>query len=229
VWSARREEIFSYLISSGADVICLQEAPRGYYEDLKTNLSDAFLFSENIPNLILVKKDQFQILQEGSFYLSETPGVKSIGWDAKNERSCQWVLLEHLSDGARFFVYNTHFDHMGVRARMESAKMVAEELRTLEYPYFLLGDLNSTEENYPYKTLSSLLTDCSKAAPLTDGGTTAHSWGEKADDAGLSIDFILACPINIETKSFRILRDRWGEGNFYSDHYAVYAQTEFFY
>ncbi len=225
----RKKPLSDYLLKLSADVIMLQEAPREWYGPLKENLSDFYFFSVDLPNMILVKKDRFTVCEEGAFYLSETPEIKSVGWDAKNERSCQWVLLENKENGARFFAYNTHLDHVGVKARMESAKMIAAHAKSLEYPYLLGGDLNCEGESYPYKTLSEAFIDCRKEAVEADIGSTYHGWGKYADDRLYQIDFLFACPINMKVNTFRILRDRWGEGNFYSDHYAVLSQMEIFY
>lgn len=225
----RKKPLSDYFRKLSPDVILLQEAPREWYAPLKDTLSDLYFFSTDLPNMILVKKERFSIRQEGAFYLSETPETKSVGWDAKNERSCQWVLLENVENGARFFVYNTHLDHVGVRARMESAKMIAEELKTLEYPYLLGGDLNCEGESYPYKTLCEVLLDCRKEAAESESGSTYHGWGRISDEKGYQIDFLFACPINVKINTFHILRDRWGEGNFYSDHYAVCSEIEILY
>ena len=225
----RKKPLSDYFRKISSDVILLQEAPREWYAPLMDTLSDLYFFSADLPNIILVKKERFSICQEGAFYLSETPEKKSVGWDAKNERSCQWVLLENAENGARLFVYNTHLDHVGVKARMESAKMIAENLKTLEYPYLLGGDLNCKEESYPYNTLCEVLLDCRKEAAETDSGSTYHGWGSISDEKGYQIDFLFACPINVKINTFHILRDRWGEGNFYSDHYAVRSEMEILY
>lgn len=53
----------------------------------------------------------------GTWWLSQTPDVPSVGWDAKYPRTATWVLLRDTRNGKDFYFVNTHLDHKGVDAR----------------------------------------------------------------------------------------------------------------
>jgi endonuclease/exonuclease/phosphatase family metal-dependent hydrolase len=100
---------------------------------------------------IFFKKDQFKVLQENTFWLSETPDKISKGWDAALNRVCTYVLLKDSKTKQVFWIFNTHLDHIGEVARTNSIQLILtkiKELNTKNYPVFLMGDFNSepTEE-----------------------------------------------------------------------------------
>jgi endonuclease/exonuclease/phosphatase family metal-dependent hydrolase len=100
---------------------------------------------------IFFKKDQFKVLQENTFWLSETPDKISKGWDAALNRVCTYALLKDSKTKLTFWVFNTHLDHIGEVARTNSIQLILtkiKELNTKKYPVFLMGDFNSepTEE-----------------------------------------------------------------------------------
>ena len=72
----------------------------------------------------------FKVIIDSTFWLSETPGIPSNGWDANLNRICTYGLFEHLQTKARIWVMNTHFDHRGKMARENSASHSARFLST---------------------------------------------------------------------------------------------------
>lgn len=82
----------------------------------------------------------------GSFWLSETPEVAgSKSWDSSLPRICTFARFTERTTGQGIAVFNTHFDHIGDRARLESAKLVAARIAARVHPdepFVLLGDLN---------------------------------------------------------------------------------------
>jgi endonuclease/exonuclease/phosphatase family metal-dependent hydrolase len=57
--------------------------------------------------------------------------------------------LRDQENNQSFFVFTTHFDHVGVKAREESAKLIYKKVQELggdRLPVFLTGDLNLTPE-----------------------------------------------------------------------------------
>ncbi len=95
---------------------------------------------------IFTRKDRYQVLDQGIFWLSETPDVVgSRGWDAALPRIAGWVKLQdRWCDPDTFFVFNTHFDHMGTIAREKSAELLKERMATIAagLPVILMGDFN---------------------------------------------------------------------------------------
>src|SRR4030043_245448 len=77
------------------------------------------------------KKTRFLLLRQGLFWLSETPGIPSRGWDAALNRICVYGLFESLNTRHRFIVFNTHLDHIGVLAREKSIELILEKTDAL--------------------------------------------------------------------------------------------------
>jgi len=68
-------------------------------------------------------------MESGTFWLSRTPNTPSKGWDAMCYRIVTWVLFPVQIDGeeqdTKYVLYmNTHWDHWGSTAVMESAKLI---------------------------------------------------------------------------------------------------------
>lgn len=79
-----------------------------------------------------------------------------MGWDAALTRICTWVKLENKSDGKIFFVFNTHFDHIGTAARKNSAALIKNTAFTIAHniPVIIMGDFNSEPESEAYQTMT---------------------------------------------------------------------------
>ena len=83
-------------------------------------------------NAIFYLRDKFELLEKKSIWLSETPDTCSRGWDADYNRMATFVTLRDKNNGKELTYINTHFDHVGRVARIESAKMIAERIKSLQ-------------------------------------------------------------------------------------------------
>ena len=109
-------------------------------------------------NPVLFRKDRFRLLGWSTFWLSEEPGNPgSKGWDAACARVVTWARLLDLWTGATLVAFNTHFDHVGDRARRESARLILSEVPRIAAgaPFVLTGDFNCTREDAAYLALVS--------------------------------------------------------------------------
>lgn len=80
---------------------------------------------------IFYKKSKFKLLDSNTFWLSKEPTkVNSKGWDAALPRIVTWVKLKDNYSGKVFYFFNTHFDHKGKIAQIESAKLLKEKIKT---------------------------------------------------------------------------------------------------
>lgn len=103
---------------------------------------------------IFYNSERFNLIEEDTFWLSDTPEVPgSIGWDAAITRVATWARFLDLKNNRRFFVLNTHFDHVGQEARVNSAGLIIEKVSELAGgdPVIVMGDLNVTEQNEAYE------------------------------------------------------------------------------
>ncbi|MBR1469189.1 MAG: endonuclease/exonuclease/phosphatase family protein [Prevotella sp.] len=123
---------------------------------------------------IFYKNDRLQLLDQGNFWLSETPDVPGLGWDAACVRVCTWGKFAPIDRGASseiFYFFNLHMDHVGVTARREAAKLVVKIIREIAAPealVFLTGDFNvdQNDEIYRIFTDSGILKDSYECARL---------------------------------------------------------------
>ena len=123
----------------------------------------------------MYRKDRFEQLEKGTFWLSKTPskpGSKS--WDSSLPRIASWVRLRDKRDrGRELVLINTHFDHRGRQAREEAAKIIRRRVTELgsEARVVVTGDFNAAEGSAPYR---ALLAPDGSAAVLLDSYRTAH-------------------------------------------------------
>lgn len=122
--------------------------------------------------------NKFEVLDKGDFWYSETPEIPGKGWDAECcNRICSWVKLKDKKNGKSFYVFNSHFDHQGKKARIESAKLMVKKIVEIanDAPVIAMGDFNSTPESEQIATIGKVLNDSyriTKTAPYGPVGTT---------------------------------------------------------
>ena len=65
------------------------------------------------------------------------------------------VEFRDLATDRKFFFYNTHFDHVGEKARKESARLLIRDIgeRTGGRGVIVTGDLNCTASSEAYRLL----------------------------------------------------------------------------
>lgn len=111
---------------------------------------------------IFYNKNKYQLHVQNTFWLSETPEVPSKGWDAAYPRICTYLQLSDKKSNKKFWVFNTHFDHVGVKAREEAALLILQKIRKLnteKLPVILMGDFNLTEDSEVINYINSFLKD----------------------------------------------------------------------
>jgi len=183
---------------------------------------------------IYYKKDRFELLEDDTFWLSETPDeVGSVGWDAALPRIVTWGKFSDNKTGKIFFTFNTHFDHIGELAREESAALILEKIQEIaaDMPVVLTGDFNTTENDDPYKVLTGekggmdiSLEDGFYAAEYGHYGPTSTWNGFKEIVPDRRIDFIFTNG-GFDVIQHAILADHQ-DGRFPSDHLPVAADIE---
>lgn len=119
---------------------------------------------------IFYKKEKYQLLENGNFWLSPITNKPNKGWDAALPRICTWGKFRETQTGFTFYFFNLHMDHIGVVARRESAKLVLDTIRKMkgDIPTVLTGDFNVDQYNESYTLLhtSGILKDAYELAPV---------------------------------------------------------------
>jgi endonuclease/exonuclease/phosphatase family metal-dependent hydrolase len=177
---------------------------------------------------IFYKKDCFEILESGNFWLSETPDMPGKGWDATCcNRICSWVKFKEIKTGKTFYFFNVHFDHEGKIARIESGKLMVKKIREIakDNPVISTGDFNSTSETEQIQLLSTYLNDSKQVTQLPPYGPdgTFTTRFVNPIHAG-RIDYIFVSN-GIQVLKYATLTDN--DGQYYpSDHIPVAAEVE---
>jgi endonuclease/exonuclease/phosphatase family metal-dependent hydrolase len=235
-WPNRSKDVGALLDFHKADIFGLQEALIGQIEDIKKQLpnmewvgigrDDGKKAGEFSPLFYNSKK--FKALKSGWFWLSQTPEKPSLGWDAACNRVCTWLLLETDKKDRQFMVFNTHFDHQGVKARTESAKLILrkiKELNTSKLPVILTGDFNLTPEQEPIAVITKELQDSHSITKEAAYGPTGTFNGFKFDSPLKDrIDYVFVNNL-VEVKQYGVLTDS-KDLRYPSDHLPVFVNLE---
>ncbi len=214
------------------DTVGVQECTYQWYKKLTRSLEDyAFVgvgrdtgdLSVNCGEIsgILYKKDKYNLIDSGTFWLSETSDEVSFGWDAACRRVCTWVVLEEKETGKQLAHVNTHLDHVGAEARTNGLKMVTDKAESFDIPTVVTGDFNFNKYSGLYNQMvATSLNDTSETASIKMSGKTFHAYN--GGESGTPIDFVLTNGKITEVKNYVIVRDLIN--NIYtSDHYPIYA------
>ena len=245
-WDERRPHVASVIQFHQADLVGVQEAHRRQLDEMVADMPEYEWFGvcrtegSTHPNpdgefsAILYCKDRFERLDGNTFWLSETPDVPgSKGWDAALPRIVTWAKFKDKLTGKIFFHFNTHFDHIGEVARLESSKLILQKMKTIagEMPVIVTGDFNSYETDPPYLAMidsSSTyhVTDAITISKLPHHGPLATFAGNFQISGMIDhrIDYIFVRK-KIEVIRHGILSDSWN-GNLASDHLPVLAEIK---
>ncbi|MBM1107665.1 endonuclease/exonuclease/phosphatase family protein [Aurantibacter crassamenti] len=175
---------------------------------------------------ILYDTSRFKVLQQNTFWLSETPDKVSKGWDASLERICTYGLFEEKETGKKIYIFNTHFDHRGVKARAESANLIVQKINEINkenLPVVFMGDLNLPPESKPIQFLQSKLSDGQKITQKAFYGPTGTSSGFDHNRVlKKRIDYIFVN--DLEVKEYIHIDDRMENNQHISDHLPILAK-----
>ena len=178
---------------------------------------------------IFYLKDQVELLDGGTFWLSQTPDTPSIGWDAACKRSCTWTKMRMKDTGKEFAYINTHIDYAGKVAQRESMALICKcfaQIAPADTPAFLTADFNALTNDPVFEPLNAEMLDAREMAPVTDRRATYNSY--KAGDENNPdrvIDHIFFR--GAEAHTFKVLRDKDYGAPFISDHYPVVMTATF--
>ncbi|MBL9189702.1 MAG: endonuclease/exonuclease/phosphatase family protein [Opitutaceae bacterium] len=238
-WAKRIELFFAPIPAFAPDLIGFQEVLADQHDAIVARLGD-LAFSGVARNdgkrsgewsLVGYRRERFELLDSGTFWLSETPEVAgSKSWDAAITRICSWVRLRDRTSGRDFVFANTHFDHRGTIARLESAKLLSARLPKLAAggPAILVGDFNINEDTPAYgefvrPTAPGAIRwiDAYRAVHPVRSPEEASFNGFKGTVKGSRIDFVFHTD-HFTARSATI--DRMSRaGRYPSDHYPVTA------
>lgn len=237
-WPYRKDNAASQVLFHEVHILGVQEALHHQLTDLKQRLANfAYTGAGRDDGLqkgeysaIFYDSTRLQVLQSQTFWLSTTPEVPgSKGWDANITRIVTWAKFRDRRTKKQFFVFNTHFDHIGKVARAESAKLLIRKVGEIagKMPSIITGDFNATPAQEPIQIITNQndplhLID-SKAVSATPhyGPTGTFNGFRSKEDSNEPIDhiFIKNGPAVLKHAT---LSQTW-KGRFSSDHFPVLA------
>lgn len=239
-WSNRRSAVIGTITDHAPHLLGMQEALRFQFDEIGTALAryrrsgvgrdDGRAAGEHAA--ILVDTTRFSVLDDGTFWLSDTPEVPgSMHWGNRITRVTSWVRLVDRATTDTLRVFNAHWDHESQPSRERSAALLLERLARGEAgtdAILVMGDFNAGEAN---PAVRSLLADAGvrlsdvHAVRVPDQGWGGTFHGFRGDTTGERIDAILAGPGWV-VRDAGIDRRKWGPV-WASDHFAVWAVLEY--
>lgn len=178
---------------------------------------------------IFYNRDKVKVLDSDTFWLSEDTSQPNRGWDAQLPRICTWAKFESLESGKQFYVFNTHFDHVGVKARSESATLIIKKVREIagSSTVILTGDFNIDQRNEAYKRLSGsdMFNDSYDVAYLVYANNGTSNGFDNTKTSDRRIDHIFVTN-NVKVEKYGILTDTY-HNRFPSDHFPVMVKVVF--
>lgn len=150
-WPHRQDMVADLIRYEAPDVVGLQEVLLHQKEMLEGALADYSFVGVGRDDGAETgefsplgwRTDRFDLVDSGTFWLSPTPELPGKGWDAAYPRIATWAMLRDRGSGQLIRVLNTHFDHVGFRAKLESAAALAQWVGRENMPTIVLGDFNS--------------------------------------------------------------------------------------
>ena len=235
-WVNRKADVARVIKKYDFDIFGVEEVGNKNQEaDLKALIPDYTYFGKGRDNQagtegeqigLFYKTKRFSAKDKGFFFLSETPEVMSKGWDAAYRRMCVWIRFQDSKTKAEFYVFCSHFDHMGVKARVESARLIEQRVKKIVAgkPVLFLGDLNTApDETDMYKILHAAFDDSREIAakPAIGSVGTFNNYDVSKILLPVSerIDYIFCKKIKVF--SYRVISDRFSDKTYPSDHFPV--------
>jgi len=241
-WEQRRAAVFEVIEAFRVDVLGVQEALHFQLEEIDAALpgyrrigvgrDDGVEAGEYAA--ILVDSARFEVLDEGTFWFSDTPGTPgTTSWGNSIPRICTWARLLDGASGRTFLVYNVHWDHQSQPSRERSAGLLMEMIArwSAGQPVLVTGDFNAGEENPAFRRLvapdgaagsaaNTTLFDTFRALHPDATGVGTFN-GFEGTTTGDKIDAVLASE-HWAVLAAQIVRSAL-QGRYPSDHFPVVA------
>lgn len=236
-WEFRKDKAIDMLDFYTPDVFGVQEAMPSQMKFINEKLADYNYVGVGREDgeqsgeysAIFYNTKKFNLIENSTFWLSETPDEISLGWDAAYKRICTYALFETIESKERIWVFNTHFDHKGEKAKLESMKLIIKTIKEFtkddDFPVILMGDFNLTKKHESYVLISDFMEESSEISLKKHYGPEGTFNGFiPTYEAKDKIDFIFVS--NLEVYKHVHIDDKRNNGMCISDHYPVYVEFE---
>ena len=235
-WKIRRNKISQILVQYSPSIIGIQEGLLNQVQYIDSSLIDYDYVGVGRDDgkkkgefcAIYFDTTRYVLSKNSTFWLSETPDTISVGWDAALERICTYGLFKDRITKKEFWVFNTHFDHIGVVAREKSSELILKRIDKINrqsLPVVLMGDFNSTPNSPPIKELKTELNDALKISLEKLQGPRGTFNGFNEDlPIEKRIDYIFTNDLKV--LSYTHINDRLNNNRHISDHLPVMIKIQ---
>ncbi|MBO4551235.1 MAG: endonuclease/exonuclease/phosphatase family protein, partial [Bacteroidaceae bacterium] len=257
-WNTRRTYLINLVNFQQPDLLGVQEALKAQMDDMANGLkgyayigvgrNDGGTSGEY--SAIFYRKDRMVLLDNGDFWLSDTPWKPSKGFPSKGGstsyyRICSWGKFYDKLTGKVVYHFNTHLD-LDETNRQQSfylIKQKIQEIASTTAPVIVSGDYNAVQTGDAYKLFlnSGFLYDCYTKATtaqrfITNGtcpGFDANNYSTVSGELR-RIDHIFISKA-FDLKHYGVLNPCYystsGSATYYeraySDHSPVFAKLAF--
>jgi len=234
-WPNRREKLVSQIQFYTPDIFGIQEGLPHQVKYIEDQMSGYNFIGQGRDgenkgeySALYFNVNEYAVEQQGTFWLSETPGEVSMGWDASYPRICTYGLLVNKNIGVRFFVFNTHLDHIGNVARKKGLELILqkmEELNTANLPVVLMGDFNLEPQSAAISMLNKQMNDSKDISiePSFGPEGTFNAFRFQSI-ATKRIDYVFVSKSEkIEVQKYGVLNNSYNL-KYPSDHFPVYVK-----
>lgn len=224
----RAQNVITTINQRDPDVICLQEVTPTWMAILQETLSHAYgIVGEAREegrdaeyNPVLYKKDAYELLEQKTFWLSETPREFSRLSESMYYRICTMAVLCEKKTDRCVRVVSVHMDYIQEAAAKQAAILLELLRGETPMPTVFCGDLNTMKWNDAYQILAcSEFCDVEEVAEEKTVVPTFQKFGERED----TIDFCFVKDITV--KKFIVEEVKIG-GEYPSDHNPLYLEIE---
>ena len=228
MWDNRKEGVLSLIKEESVDILGIQEGLPSQIEYLSKELDGYSMIGEGRDggnngeySAIYYNDKKMNLIETETFWLSETPEIPSIGWDAAINRITTLGLFKMVNSSMDVLVYNSHFDHLGKIAREKSAVLILDHIKENNYqnmPLIVMGDFNANPDDLPIELLSEELNDSFKILPIENPVGTYNGFDLNSNLLD-RIDYIFTK--NIEITNYKHLDRKLSSGLWPSDHLPI--------
>jgi endonuclease/exonuclease/phosphatase family metal-dependent hydrolase len=236
-WTERHTAISSQINRFDVDIVGMQEVLVHQRQQLLTDLpafasvgvgrDDGINAGEFSP--IFYKVNRFQLLISSTFWLSPTAEIPSKGWDAALNRICTYAQFLDIQSKDTFWVFNTHFDHVGETARMKSADLILQKIQDVtkgtNQAVIFCGDLNLNDDHPTINFVQSQIKDALLFAKQvkTKMNRTFNNF-DLTIPASKRIDYIFTNE-KVSVQSYETIVEKFGV-SYPSDHFPILAKLK---
>lgn len=176
---------------------------------------------------IFYLKDKFELIDSGTFWLSDTPNTASKTWDSGHNRICTWAVLQNIKTKQQFTHFNTHFDLSEI-SRQKSIDVVLKKVKTAQTPVILSGDFNLHQGSSIYKkVLKNGFDDSKKIAKSKINFCTLNLYRYTNVRFFPIADFMFFSKNDFSISKYQIDNNYLFDNNYISDHFPVIVDFKF--